>query len=181
MLWVAARSKARNERRFHTAVPVFVAAMAMLMMPALEMIVRGYLSFVAMTAAASGIWAVHGPLLSWPATFLVGSDAAGGYALINSLGSLGGFVGPVLIGAMSQMNGGSYDKAMYLLSGGLLLAALLVTVFPAPRPMRDSDAPDDTEENEIIRSAELVSFLQPEAAATEEVLHRMPGGEGIEI
>eukprot|EP00873_Tetraselmis_striata_P027552 jgi/Tetstr1/447816/TSEL_035146.t1 len=161
MLWVAARSKARNERRFHTAVPVFVAAMAMLMMPALEMIVRGYLSFVAMTAAASGIWAVHGPLLSWPATFLVGSDAAGGYALINSLGSLGGFVGPVLIGAMSQMNGGSYDEAMYLLSGGLLLAALLVTVFPAPRPMRDSDAPDDTEENEIIRSAELVSFLQP--------------------
>lgn len=183
MLWIAVRSKARNERRFHTAIPVFVASMAMMMMPALDMIAGGYLSFVAMTVAASGVWAVHGPLLSWPATFLSGSDAAGGYALINSLGSLGGFFGPVLIGLIGQLNDGTYEEAIYVLSGGLLLAALLAVVFPAPRQGRiGEDAySDDAEENDIIRSAELVSFLRPQAAAADDLLQRTPGSESVQM
>eukprot|EP00951_Prasinocladus_malaysianus_P007960 scaffold57314_cov45-Prasinocladus_malaysianus.AAC.2 len=129
-------------------------------MPALEVFLGGALSFGAMTLAASGVWAVHGPLLSWPATFLKGSDAAGGYALVNSLGSVGGFVGPVVIGTMGDGNG-SYDEAIYVLAGGLLLAALLVTIFPDPGGIREPTEDVGDAENEIIRAAELARILEP--------------------
>ena len=44
---------------------------------------------------------VPGPFMSWPASFLSGPAAATGFAVINSCGSIGGFVGPFLIGALT--------------------------------------------------------------------------------
>jgi hypothetical protein len=41
-------------------------------------------------------------MASWPATFLRDAGAATGVALINSIGSIGGFMGPYIIGASNS-------------------------------------------------------------------------------
>jgi hypothetical protein len=63
-----------------------------------------------------GIDNFFGPFFSIPSRFLTGFSAASGIALINSVASLGGFVGPSVIGAMA---GGM--KGVY---GGLALAGI---------------------------------------------------------
>ncbi|MDF5728595.1 MAG: hypothetical protein PUP92_11300 [Rhizonema sp. PD38] len=59
-----------------------------------------------------------------PTAFLSGTAAAGSYALINSVGNLGGFVGPYVIGAIKDathsFTGGLLVLAAALLVGGIL-------------------------------------------------------------
>lgn len=70
---------------------------------------------------------VAGPLHSWPATFLQGNAAAAGTALINSMGALGGFIGPALIGYLADDNDDDdYDAAMMAISIFLMCAAVLM-------------------------------------------------------
>src|SRR6266404_7213100 len=64
---------------------------------------------------------------SWamPSMFLRGTAAAGGIALINSVGNLGGFAGPYLVGWIKDRTG-SYSAGMALLACGLASATVLV-------------------------------------------------------
>jgi nitrate/nitrite transporter NarK len=64
--------------------------------------------------------------------FLSGTAAAGGIALINSVGNLGGFVGPYLVGKFKDRTG-SDVAALMLLGGALLLMGLLVLLIRPPR------------------------------------------------
>ena len=50
------------------------------------------------THSVVGMQAPDAVMASWPATFLQGPAAATGVALINSVGSVGGMIGPALIG-----------------------------------------------------------------------------------
>jgi MFS transporter, ACS family, tartrate transporter len=59
-----------------------------------------------------------------PPCFLSGAAAAGGIALINSFGNLGGFLGPYVIGWLRETTG-SFNAGLYFLSGSLVLSALL--------------------------------------------------------
>ena len=52
-----------------------------------------------------GIYAAVAAFWTLPTGFLTGSAAAGGIALINSLGNLGGFVGPYAIGWIKDATG----------------------------------------------------------------------------
>jgi ACS family tartrate transporter-like MFS transporter len=61
-----------------------------------------------------------------PSSFLRGVGAAAGIALINSLGNLGGFFGPNLLGTVKGATG-SYSPAFYGLAG-LMLVAVLTTI-----------------------------------------------------
>jgi ACS family tartrate transporter-like MFS transporter len=73
----------------------------------------------ALTIAAMGDLSTRGPFWALPSRFLSGSALAAGIALINTFGSLGGFVGPTMVGYVRDATGG--------FAGGLLfLAALLV-------------------------------------------------------
>jgi nitrate/nitrite transporter NarK len=62
-----------------------------------------------------------------PTRFLADRAAAGGLAFINSLGALGGFVGPYLVGVIKQSSG-SFAPAALALSGFLVLSAILSAV-----------------------------------------------------
>ena len=53
------------------------------------------------THSSVGVQAPDAVMASWPATFLQGPAAATGVALINSVGSIGGMIGPALIGVHS--------------------------------------------------------------------------------
>ncbi|MGC8035707.1 MFS transporter, partial [Salmonella enterica] len=52
-----------------------------------------------------GISSAKAPLWAMPSTFLSGAGAAAGIAMINSLGNLGGFVGPFAIGWLKNRTG----------------------------------------------------------------------------
>jgi ACS family tartrate transporter-like MFS transporter len=60
-----------------------------------------------------GVQSMLGPFWAIPTTFLAGSAAAVGIALINSVGNLGGFFGPAIIGFVRRETGG--------FSGGLMV------------------------------------------------------------
>jgi ACS family tartrate transporter-like MFS transporter len=64
-----------------------------------------------------------------PAQFLKGTAAAAGLALINSLGNVGGFVGPYLVGAVKEKTHG-FEGGLVLLAGTLLVATLLTLTLP---------------------------------------------------
>ncbi len=59
--------------------------------------------------------------------FLSGSAAAAGIATINSIGNLGGFVGPAMIGWIKEQTG-SFNGGLYFVAGLLVLSAVLTLV-----------------------------------------------------
>jgi ACS family tartrate transporter-like MFS transporter len=63
------------------------------------------LAFVLIVIATAGIYSFFGPFWTLPAVFLAEAAAAVGIAAINSIGNLGGFIGPSLVGALVQVTG----------------------------------------------------------------------------
>ncbi len=74
-----------------------------------------------------GISAAKAPLWAMPSLFLSGSGAAAGIAMINSIGNLGGFVGPFAIGWLKGVTGG-YAAGLYVVGASLALSAVLTLV-----------------------------------------------------
>jgi ACS family tartrate transporter-like MFS transporter len=74
---------------------------------------------------ALGIYSAYGPFWSFPRQFLSGISAASAIALINSIGNLGGFVGPYAIGAISRRTG-TLNVGLTCAGVSLLLSAVLV-------------------------------------------------------
>src|SRR5215212_6846595 len=87
-------------------------------------------ALLGLTVALIGLGAARPAFFSLPPTFLTGMAAAGGLALINSAGSLGGVVGPFVIGWLKDATG-SFRAGLYSLAGALVLAALLTFVLGA--------------------------------------------------
>jgi MFS transporter, ACS family, tartrate transporter len=78
------------------------------------------ISLAALSMSAAGIWGAMGPFWAMPSAFLGGAGAAAGIALINSVGNLGGFVGPYLVGLVRQWS--------HSFSGGLAAMALMLSI-----------------------------------------------------
>jgi MFS transporter, ACS family, tartrate transporter len=81
-------------------------------------------SLVGMTIAAIGFYGTKGPFWSIPTMWLTGTAAASGIAWINSVGNLGGFVGPTLVGWAKNLTGG-FAGGLYALAVCALGSALV--------------------------------------------------------
>lgn len=81
-------------------------------------------SFAAVTVALVGITAARAIFWAIPARFLTGIAAAGGLAFINSIGALGGFFGPSMVGVLKDATG-SFHAGFYAMALLLMLAAAL--------------------------------------------------------
>jgi MFS family permease len=81
-------------------------------------------SIVAITVAVSGVNAARALFWTIPPRFLTGLAAAGGLAFINSIGTSGGFVGPYIMGWLTDATG-SFQAGQLALGGFLLGATLL--------------------------------------------------------
>lgn len=123
MVALSRRSDRRAERRLHSAVPAVTAALAL----AVAAFTPGLfaVSMLALVVATAAMWASYTVFWAIPSTALTGSAAAGGIALINSIGLLGGFFSPTLIGYVKQATGstsaGLLSMVALLLLGGLLI------------------------------------------------------------
>lgn len=115
-------SSRRDEKRWHCAVHLLAAGAAM----AAGTFVRDpavYLTFLFITAV--GVYAPMSVWWSYPTAFLSGPAAAGAVGLINSIGNLGGFVGPYVTGWMKESTG-SFTGANWYLAASLGAAGVLV-------------------------------------------------------
>ena len=83
-----------------------------------------WLSIVGVTISLVGINAARGIFWTIPPRFLTGLAAAGGLAFINSIGTAGGFVGPYLMGWLTDRTG-SFSAGLTAMAGFLLAAAVL--------------------------------------------------------
>ena len=89
---------------------------------------------VGMTIAAIGFYGTKGPFWSMPTMFLTGAAAATGIAWINSLGNLGGFFGPSLVGWAKNLTG-SFAGGLYALALCALMSAV-ISLFWLQMPRR---------------------------------------------
>ncbi|MFJ3214102.1 MFS transporter [Streptomyces flaveolus] len=123
MVWWARHSDRTRERRWHVALPLFVAAGGLCAM----VLVEGslVLSLLLLTVITMAVYATYGPFWSLPSLFMTGSAAAVGMASINSIANLGGFVGPYGFGALESATGTIYT-GLAVVAAVLVLSGLLV-------------------------------------------------------
>lgn len=112
-----------GERRWHTALPRLIAAVALATLAVFPVSIPMTLALLAI--ALSGIYAGYPPIWSIPSSFLGPVAAAGSIGLINSFGNLGGFAGPYLIGRFSQ-GSGDFSGGMWFIGLAALFSAVLV-------------------------------------------------------
>jgi MFS transporter, ACS family, tartrate transporter len=122
VLW-GRRSDRLGERRWHVVWPAVWAALGLTV--ASFDVVPPLVALAAVAIAVSGRWSCIPPFWGLPTAFLSGTAAAGGLALINAIGNLGGYVGPKVMGFMKTATG-SYSAGLRLLAGAYILGALLV-------------------------------------------------------
>jgi D-galactonate transporter len=128
--WTSDRS---GERFFHVAVPSLIGAVGFI---AVGMFTTPALAMTALAIAAVGDYCTRGPFWALPGKFLTGTALAGSIALINSMGAVGGVVGPWAVGGLKQSTG-SFIAPMALLSGVLVLGAVLTLILRGSRTLRD--------------------------------------------
>ncbi len=112
-----------GERRWHLAIAALCGA-AGIVGSALLGTGQVALSIVALSVGTAGVLSCFPVFWPLPSRFLTGAAAAGGIALINSLGNLAGFVAPFLVGWIRDTSG-STAGGMYALAASLVLGALL--------------------------------------------------------
>ncbi|WP_063886846.1 MFS transporter [Rhodococcus sp. LB1] len=132
MVAIAGHSDRTGERRWHITGAALVAVVALIAATQ----VSGLIATVTLLSIATGAIFSAAPIFfSIPSSMLTGAAAAGGIALVNSVGNLSGFVSPIVTGRISDMTG-SLDGSLWALAALLLVgcAVLLITT-------RDSQAP----------------------------------------
>jgi ACS family tartrate transporter-like MFS transporter len=128
MVLIGRHSDHHDERRWHVAGPALLAASGLVLSTFTDSPV---LAVAAISLAALGIWGALGPFWAMPTAILRGGAAAG-IAWINSVGNLGGFVGPYAVGYLRDATHG-FGAAMGAL-GISLVAAAILALKAQPRP-----------------------------------------------
>lgn len=114
-----------QERIAHVAIPCFAAAAGF---AASGYFVSPDLVIASLALAGIGVLALLPPFWALPPRFLAGTAAAGGIALINATGNLGGFIGPYLVGWIKGSTQG-FTTGMLALAFFMGLAGALMLLF----------------------------------------------------
>ena len=127
MVVISRRSDRTRERRWHLVVPALLGALGWVVTVIFgadtAIAVSGMsLAFAGVTTSLAQFWVL-------PTAILAGAAAATGIALINSLGNLAGFVGPSVIGWLTDRTG-STDAGIVALAGVMAIGSLLVLTVP---------------------------------------------------
>jgi ACS family tartrate transporter-like MFS transporter len=129
MVVIGAHSDRTGERKRHVAACALTAAtglvLAVLFQDSVPLLVLSFaLSQLGQRSVMSVFWSI-------PPMILAGTAAAGGIALINSIGNLGGAVGPSVMGWLREGTN-SYSSGLLVLAGALVLEACVVLSLRLP-------------------------------------------------
>lgn len=117
---VARHSDKTGERKYHCLLASLFGAIGFIVSAYVN---QPYLALAALAVAAAGIQSAIPPFWSFPAKMFTGVAAAGAIATINSIGNIGGFVGPYVVGYMSKATG-SLQSGLIFLSTVLFIGAI---------------------------------------------------------
>jgi MFS family permease len=110
-----------GKRMLNVIVTCLVASLGLVVALVVHSFVAALISLtvalLCLNAARAVFWAI-------PSLYMTGSAAAGGLALISSIGTLGGFIGPTVMGWLKDMTG-SFTAGLLAMAGFLALAGLL--------------------------------------------------------
>ena len=111
------------ERRWHTAVPIFLCGLILLLAVIFGSNIAAAVTLFTLVGAS--YFAFHPCFWAVPTAFLSESAAAASIGLINSLGNLGGFVGPLMMGYLVSRTH-SFTAGLLYLVGNLCLSGILM-------------------------------------------------------
>ncbi|MEN8550022.1 MFS transporter [Acinetobacter soli] len=135
ILW-SRHSDKTNERTWHVALACLIAATGLVIAAS----TNSMLGLIAsLTIVNVGISCSKPPLWSMPTVFLSGTAAATGIATINSIGNLGGFAGPAMIGWVKDQTG-SFTGGLYFVAGLLILSTILTLILSFTQKNKVSSA-----------------------------------------
>jgi nitrate/nitrite transporter NarK len=129
MLWWGARSDRLLDRRWHLLIPSAVAVLALVIsavtnVPALKM--------TALTFAGFGAFANLPVFWALTSAMLPESDAPAGIAMVSSIGNIGGFAAPYLVGALRQASG-TFTSGTLALAGFVALTTVVAAIMVRSR------------------------------------------------
>ena len=130
MVLVGRHSDKMRERRWHVVLPSIVAALGFVLCTQ-----AGNSTMVAMaglTMAVVGVVTALPMFWALPTSFLGGTAAAAGIALVNCTGNLGGFFSPTIIGGLKTYTG-TLNSGLFLVSGCMLAASILIVALVPAR------------------------------------------------
>ncbi len=133
MVFWARHGDRTRERKWHVALPMIVGGVAI---PVALYLGNPYAAMVAVTICAVGVCAALPTFWALPSTFLSGAAAAGGIALINSLGNISGFAAPYVTGWLRDLTG-SQRTGLWVVGACMVAGACVALVLGArPKPDR---------------------------------------------
>lgn len=143
MIGVAHSSDTSRERRLHMSISAFISAAGFFGAAAVHTVAGNAMVplVVCLCVSTAGIYAMFGPFWGIPTSVLSGETAAAGFALINSVGVIGGFIGPWIVGELTQ-GGGGYDSALVLF-GVMMIASGFIGLCLDPKLGSGSGVEDD--------------------------------------
>ncbi len=122
MVLVGRRSDRTGERHLHLVFPALVGVVGLITVTRIDSTLP---LVAALSLTAFGVLGWLGPFWALPTAFLREQAAAGGIALVNSMGAVGGFVGPFVLGQVKERTG-SLAGGLLILAGSLALAIVIV-------------------------------------------------------
>jgi ACS family tartrate transporter-like MFS transporter len=139
MVFWSRHSDKTGERTWHCAGALALAGVAMLYSAYAG---SPLLAMIAMTVVAIGMYCSQPTFWAMPTGYLTGIAAAGGIAFINSVGNLGGFIGPFAVGWLKDNTEGGFRTGLTFLSMCLLVgAAVALIVGRKVERLRTADQP----------------------------------------
>lgn len=125
MLLVGWHSDKTGERIWHTAIPRFLSAAALVVCFFSASAGNLWISVAMLSVATIGFYSSHPGFWPLPNAFLGRAAAAASLGMVNSFGNLGGFLGPYMLGIFSDRTG-SFGPGLLYLAGCSLISGLLV-------------------------------------------------------
>jgi ACS family tartrate transporter-like MFS transporter len=117
------------ERRWHVIGVVLVGALGLFL---LSVTTNTWLSMLWLCFIAVAAYGYIGVWWTIPTTFLSGISAAVGLAAINSIGNLGGFFGPFIVGALVGWTG-TQKAGLIFLGLSFIVGAVMLACFNPPK------------------------------------------------
>jgi len=135
VLW-SRNSDRTGERYWHAAIACLIGAAGMILAARAGSSV--FLAIAGLSLTAFGASAAKPPLWCLPTTFFAGTAAAASIGLINSLGTLGGFAGPYMIGS-THGTSGNFTRGLYLVGSTLIVSAVTIIIMRLVVARGDAD------------------------------------------
>jgi MFS transporter, ACS family, tartrate transporter len=126
-LW-GRHSDRKGERTWHLVIPLVLATIGFLYGSFADNV---YVAIIGFTLGAVGLYSSLPLFWTLPTALLTGSAAAGGIALINSVGNLSGYFGPSVMGWLKDRTQG-YTAGLILIAASMAFAAILGYLFSRP-------------------------------------------------